>query len=344
VLHLDAAAVQQLLPWPDLVQALRAMFVAGCEAPLRHTHLVRPGAVASTCAATNTRGNAGAAAGASDRQAGTVLLMPAWQPGRHLGIKTVAVFPGNTNLGLPSVNASYALFNANTGQLLAHMDGGELTARRTAAASALAASFLARPDAQRLLLVGAGRVASLMAPALRVVRPGLHQVTVFSRRMTSAQLLVTRLREQGFDAQASDDLPNATRQADIISCATLATQAWIHGDWLAPGSHLDLVGAFTPQMREADGLCLARARVFVDGEEALHKAGDITQAVAEGHFELTRVQGDLQGLCRGQVLGRQMPAEITLFKSVGNALEDLAAAGLAWDQAAPRADNAALVP
>jgi ornithine cyclodeaminase/alanine dehydrogenase-like protein (mu-crystallin family) len=332
VLHLDAAALRHRLPWPTLVRALQAMFVAGCEAPLRHTHPIA------------AELGIGGGVGANAPQVGTVLLMPAWQPGRHFGIKTVAVFPGNTKLGLPSVNASYALFDANTGLLLAHMDGSELTARRTAAASALAASFLARQDAQHLLLVGAGRVASLMAPAVRAVRPGLHQVTVFSRRLSSAQSLATRLREQGFDAQATDDLPAAARQADIISCATLATQAWIHGDWLAPGCHLDLVGAFTPQMREADGVCLARGRVFVDSEEALHKAGDVTQAVAEGHFELARVQGSLQALCRGQVVGRQTPEEITVFKSVGNALEDLAAAGLAWDHAAPHADNEALVP
>jgi ornithine cyclodeaminase/alanine dehydrogenase-like protein (mu-crystallin family) len=326
VLHLDAAALQQRLPWPALVRALRVMLVAGCEAPPRHTHTI------------------GSAAVTGDPQAGTVLLMPAWQPGHHLGIKTVAVFPGNADLGLPSVHASYALLDANTGLLLAHMDGSELTARRTAATSALAASFLAREDARRLLLVGAGRVASLMAPALRCVRPGIHEVAVFSRRLSSAQALAARLREQGLDAHATDDLPTAARQADIVSCATLATQAWIHGDWLAAGCHLDLVGAFTPQMREADGACLARGRVYVDSEEALGKAGDVIQAVAEGHFNSSQLQGTLQALCRGQALGRQTPTEITVFKSVGNALQDLAAAGLAWGHGAAGTDNESLVP
>ena len=298
--HFDAQAVQQALPWADLIGALRQGFVQGCEVPARHPHAIG--------------------------DAGTTLLMPAWRVGGHLGVKTVNIFPGNGAQGLPGVHAVYTLFSATTGEPLAVMDGSELTARRTAAASALAADFLARQDASRLLLVGAGRVAAGVPEAMRAVRPALQQVQVWSRRAESAEALAAQLRAQGFDAHSTADLQAAVEQAHIVSCATLATQALVQGAWLQPGTHLDLIGSFTPAMRETDGACFARSRVFVDTEEALLKAGDVLQAVAEGAFRPHDVQGTLQALCRGQAAGRQGAEEITLFKSVGTALEDLAAA------------------
>ncbi len=298
--HFDAQAVQQALSWAALIAALRQGFVQGCEVPARHPHAIG--------------------------EAGTTLLMPAWRVGGHLGVKTVNIFPGNGARGLPGVHAVYTLFSATTGAPLAVMDGSELTARRTAAASALAADFLARPDASRLLLVGAGRVASDVPAAMHAVRPGLHEVQVWSRRPEAAEALATKLRAQGFDAHATADLPAAVAQAHIVSCATLATQALVQGTWLQPGTHLDLIGSFTPAMRETDATCFARSRVYVDTEEALLKAGDVLQAVAEGAFRPQDLQGTLQTLCRGTAAGRQGADEITLFKSVGTALEDLAAA------------------
>jgi ornithine cyclodeaminase/alanine dehydrogenase-like protein (mu-crystallin family) len=304
VIQLDAATLRTRLAWPALVQALRQMYVQGCEAPLRQTLNV------------------------GDQ--GQMLVMPAWQEGQLFGVKTVAIFPSNGARDLPAVHANYALFDATTGVPLAQLDGSELTARRTAATSALAASFLARDDAQHLLMVGAGRVAACLAPALRSVRPQLRRVTVVSRTLASAQRLADSLVDQGFEASAAEDLDHAVASADIISCATLATTPWLRGACLRAGTHIDLVGGFTPQMREADGHCLARGRVFVDSEEALSKAGDIAQAVAEGHFEVSQLQGTLQALCRGEVAGRRSATEITVFKSVGSALQDLAAATLAW--------------
>lgn len=300
--HFDAAAVQRALPWETLVPALQQAFTDGCEVPPRHVHAI------------------GAA--------GTALLMPAWRQGGHLGVKTVTIFPANGALALPGVHAIYTLFSATTGVPLAVMDGSELTARRTAAASALAARFLARHDASRLLLVGAGRVAALLPGALRSVRPALAEVVVWNRHGAAAAQLCALLHEQGFQATACADLQAAVRHADIVSCATLSTQALVRGEDLAPGAHLDLIGSFAPHMREADGACFARSRVFVDTEEALSKAGDVLQAVAEGHFQPHATQGTLATLCRGQVAGRLAAAEITLFKSVGTALEDLAAAEL----------------
>ena len=313
MLHFDAAAVCAQLPWAMLVPALRAMFISGCEVPPRHTHPL------------------GAA--------GSMLLMPAWQPGKLLGVKTVNIFPGNSALGLPGVHASYALFDARTGQPLATLDGSELTARRTAGASALAASYLARHDARRLLVVGAGRVGSLVCDALRAVRPGIDKVQIWNRHPAPAHALAERLRAQGLDAQVTSSLPASAAQADIISCATLSTEPLIRGEWLAPGTHLDLIGSFTPAMRESDAFCFARGRVFIDTDEALAKSGDVLHAVAEGHFDPARTQATLAQLCRGQRPGREEPDEITIFKSVGTALEDLAAAALVW-AARDRPDNA----
>ena len=303
MLQLDAAALRLRLPLAPLVQALGVMFAAGCEVPLRQTLPIG--------------------------ELGTVLVMPAWQPGRHFGIKTITIFPGNRAAGLPGLHAVYVLFDARTGVPLALMDGSELTSRRTAAASALAAGYLAREDARRLLVLGAGRVASLLPAAMHCVRPDLTQVAVWNRSPAGARALVEQLRRDGLQAEVATDLQAAVRCADIVSCATLSTVALVQGAWLAPGTHLDLIGSFTPTMREADGACLARGRVFVDTEEAMAKAGDVLQAVAEGQFQTAQLQGTLAQLCRGERAGRLSPDEITVFKSVGSALEDLAAAGLA---------------
>lgn len=305
MLHLDAAATAAPLGWPALIAALRRAFAEGREVPLRHTHRI------------------------DDPQGagGTVLVMPAWHPGRYLGIKTVSIFAGNAASGLPALHSLYTLFDARTGVPLAQLDGNEITSRRTAAASALAASYLARADAARLLVIGSGRVAGLLAPAMRAVRP-ITQVRVWNHRAAGAQALARQWRAEGLDAQATTDLPGAVAWADIVSAATLSAAPLVHGAWLREGTHLDLIGSFTPQMRESDAGCFARSRVFVDTDEALAKSGDVIGAVAEGAFRTAALQGTLAQLCRGDRDGRARDDEITLFKAVGNALEDLAAAEL----------------
>ena len=300
---IDAATTRRHLPFAALIDALRALFVAGCELPLRSTH-----AIGDT---------------------GTLLLMPAWRAGARLGIKTVTIFPGNSALGLPGLHSTYLLFDAATGVPLAQLDGNEITSRRTAAAAALAASYLAREDARRLLILGSGRVAARLAEAMHAVRP-IDTVTVWNHRPASAQTLAAELRGAGFAACATDDLEHAVAQADIVSCATLSTAALVRGAWLRPGTHLDLIGSFTPQMREADAECFARSRVFVDTPEALSKSGDVLQAIAAGAFGATQLQGALAELCAGTRAGRLSATECTLFKAVGSALEDLAAAELVW--------------
>ena len=308
VLQLDAATTAAHLPPAGLIAALRRAFAEGAQVPQRHTHRIDDPHDPA-------------------RAVGTVLLMPAWKPGSHLGIKTVTIFPGNTAQGLPGLHSLYTLFDATTGVPLAQLDGNEITSRRTAAASALAASFLARDEAASLLVLGSGRVARLLPDAMRCVRP-IERIAVWNHRPDGAVALARAWREQGLEAQAVTDLEAAVARADIVSCATLATAPLVHGAWLREGTHLDLIGSFTPQMRECDAACFARARVWVDTEEALAKSGDVLGAIAEGGFDATRLQGTLAELCRGQRAGRHGRSEITLFKAVGNALEDLAAAEL----------------
>ena len=314
MLLVDAETTRRHLGAAKLIEALRQMFKEGCEVPQRHTHSVGEG---------------------------TLLLMPAWRAGRRLGIKTVTIFPGNSARGQPGLHSTYLLFDAATGVPLAQLDGDQITSRRTAAASALAASFLARADANRLLIVGTGRVASLIAEAMQVVRP-LAEVVVWNHRAPSADALAGRLREQGFKARSSTDLAAAVAAADIVSCATLSTTALIRGEWLQPGTHLDLIGSFTPAMCEADAACFQRSSVYVDTLEALAKSGDVLRAVEAGAFQPDQLAGTLAELCRSTRPGRRSAAQITLFKAVGSALEDLAAAERVYEGV--RADSLSLAP
>jgi ornithine cyclodeaminase/alanine dehydrogenase-like protein (mu-crystallin family) len=311
-LHImDAAATRTALPFARLIPALREQFVVGCEVPARHVHRIA-----------DSVGNEV-----------TSLLMPAWTrgDGGFYGVKIINVAPANAARGLPALHASYLLHDAITGRPLALIDGDELTARRTVAASALAASFLARADARRLLVIGAGRIAALLPEAYREVRE-LGRVEVWARRSDAAESLAARWRGAGFDAHAVTALGSAVRAADIVSCATLSTVPLIHGAWLGAGSHLDLIGSFTPAMREADDDCLRGASLYADTEEALAKSGDLLGPIERGVFAPADLRGTLASLCRGQAVGRRSDAERTVFKSVGTALEDLAAAVLAHGQ------------
>ena len=310
----DAQATRAALPFDKLIPALRAMFATGCEVPPRHLHRIEA-----------PEGEGG--------EAVTSLIMPAWLSGRAYGVKIVNVAPGNAALGLPGLHASYVLHDARTGRPLALIDGDQITARRTAAASALAASWLAEPQAKHLLVVGAGRVAGLLPEAYRAVLP-IQRVTVWARVHQRAEALARVLCDQGFDARAAAELPVAVGDADIVSCATLATEPVVRGRWLRAGSHLDLIGSFTPAMREADDDCFRGARLYIDTEEALAKSGDLLGPMARGVFDASDVAGTLATLSRGETSGGIAPDQRTVFKSVGTALEDLAAAMLVWDTSA----------
>lgn len=309
----DATATRDALSFERLIPALARLFERGCEVPPRHVHEIRtPG---------------GAAALGS-------LSMPAWLPGQYYGVKIVNIAPGNAARGLPGLHSIYTLFDATTGVPLAQIDGNEITARRTAAASALAASRLARGDARRLLVVGAGQVARVLPQAYRCVLP-IEEVVLWARSAERADALALELRARGIEAVATRDLAGAVSQADIVSCATLASEPVVQGRWLRPGSHLDLIGSFTPAMREADDDCLAGAGLYIDTEEALHKSGDLLGPLERGVITAEAVRGTLAQLCRGAAAGRQSADERTVFKSVGTALEDLAAAILVHEGAAP---------
>jgi len=279
-----------------LVDRLREAFREGAESPLRHPHAVgTPGTEA------------------------TLLLMPAWQPGRALGVKVVTVFPANAARGLSAVQGTYLLLDAETGAPRAVLDGAALTRRRTAAASALAATYLARADSARLLMVGTGALAPHLVSAHAAVRP-IREVRVWGRNAEKATALAARLDRPGLRVTAADDLEAAARGADVLSCATLSADP--------------LVGGFTPAMREADDEAIRRSRVFVDTPAALEEAGDVVQPIARRLLRKEDVT-DLFDLVRGRRPGRQGDEEITLFKSVGTALEDLAAARLAIERLSP---------
>jgi ornithine cyclodeaminase len=306
MLQFDAREVAARLGRAPLIDALDRAFGSEFQAPDRQHYTV----------------------GDSPSGKDLLLIMPAWQPGGSIGVKLTTVFPGNAALGRPTVHASYALFDATTGLPLAVLDGTELTRRRTAAASALAARYLARPDASRLLMVGTGALAPHLIESHAVVRP-ISSVRVWGRRMERAQEIARGVGGP-MDVEAVDDLETAVRWADIISCATLARTPLVHGAWLHPGQHLDLIGSFTPDMREADDDALLRSCIYVDTRAgALAESGELLHAMAGGIITAANIRGDLCDLARGTVSGRRSAEEITLFKSVGSAIEDLAAAELA---------------
>ena len=311
----DAAETERALPFARLIPALREMFVGRCVVPPRHHHRIE----------LDPEPNA------------TLLLMPAWKPHDALGVKIANVFPGNSKKGLQGVHSLYCLFDAEHGTPMALFDGNVLTARRTAAVSALAASYLARPDADWLLVVGAGRIASLLPEAYREVR-AIRRVTVWNPTPAAAQALVDRLCALDFDASVAPDLEAAVRAADIVTCATLATEPLVLGDWLHPGIHLDLIGSFTAEMRETDDTAIRRTSVFVDTETALVESGDLLRPLQSGAFVAERLAGTLSDLCAGRRPGRRAAQELTLFKAVGTAMSDLAAAIVASNQLGLRTD------
>ncbi len=305
---IGAAEVTAALTYPLLIDALRDGFRRGAAVPLRHQHRIP-------------------VPGASDA---TLLLMPAWTEGQHVGVKLATVFPDNSRRSLPSIMGAYVLLDGTSGALLAIIDGPALTVRRTAAASALAATYLARPDAARLLVVGTGALAPQLALAHASARP-IRDVRIWGRDAGKAQRLARRLSVPRARVAVADDLAAAVEGADIVSCATMASQPLVYGDWLQPGTHLDLVGAFTPQMQEADATAFARSQVYVDTRAgAFDEAGDLLNAIAQGALSPSAVIGDLFDLTRGAVPGRRTYSDITVFKSVGTALEDLVAARAAY--------------
>jgi len=307
---ITAADLQQTLDYESLVDRLREYFRSGVTVPVRHHHTIDM----------------------PEGPEATLLLMPAWREGSYLGVKIATVFPDNGKRGLPSVMATYLLMDGRSGEPMALIDGSELTTRRTAAASAFASRYLSRPDCERLLMVGTGALAPHLIRAHASQRP-ICNVLIWGRNQARAEYLAKRLNHRRFRVVATDDLESAARGAHIICCATGSHDPLIRGAWLQPGQHLDLVGGFTPAMREVDDEAMRRAELFVDTRDgALKEAGDIVDPIRRGVIAESDVNGDLFDLARGLRPGRDRYDQITLFKSVGTALEDLAGAKLAFER------------
>jgi ornithine cyclodeaminase len=228
------------------------------------------------------------------------------------------------------------LLDGATGHPRALIDGEALTLRRTAAASALASTYLSRPDSATLLLIGTGALAPHMARAHCALRP-IRTLLLWGRSAERAQALAARLRDEGLPAQALADLAQGLARADIVSCATTATEPIVRGSLLREGAHVDLVGGFTPLMREGDDALIARAEIFVDSYAgALKEAGDLVQPLASGALARERVRAELAELISGAHPGRSSANQVTLFKSVGTALEDLCAACMVLERVAAK--------
>ncbi|GAA6151197.1 ornithine cyclodeaminase family protein [Pseudoteredinibacter isoporae] len=304
---IDQQAIDRALPFEDLVNALQKAFASDIETPLRnHYDIPNPESSRET----------------------TLLMMPSWQAGSDIGIKLVTVTPESYKFDLPSIQGTYVLFDAVRGCVKATMDAPALTAKRTAAASALASRFMSRPDSRKLLMVGTGTLSSQLIRAHASVRP-IEDVIIWGRNPEKAQAIAELDNLSGFNIQVADDLNQAVSEADIISVATMSKEPLIMGEWLQEGQHLDLVGAYRPDMREADDDCIRRSRIVVDNYTgACKETGDIATPLANGVLQQEDICADLFQLCRQERAFLRNDKDITLFKSVGHALEDLAAAQL----------------
>jgi ornithine cyclodeaminase/alanine dehydrogenase-like protein (mu-crystallin family) len=296
--------IRENLNYSGLIDALKRIFQSNYTMPLRHHHFYKT------------------AEGADN----TLILMPVWNDD-FIGMKQVTVAPANADLGMPSIFARYILSNARTGEPLAMMNAAELTSRRTACTSALAADFLARKDAKNLLIVGSGKVAQHLGYAYAAIR------SLETRNTEKRNTMVQELQKAGLNAHPVDNLEAAVREADIVSCATLSKTPVIFGEWIKAGTHLDMIGSHKPDTREADDAALLKSTVFVDSRMgALHETGELAIPIAEGTFAEKSVQADITELIRGEHAGRHSETEITFFKSAGLAVEDLAAALMVYEK------------
>ncbi len=312
----DQAAVARALPYAALVDALALGLQEPIASPLRSHY--EPNADAST-----------------------VLIMPAWKAQQMMGVKLVSIWPGNSALGLSAVSGVYVLISCTDGRPLAVLDGTELTLRRTAAAAALAARTLARKNSQKLAILGTGSLSAPLALAHASVME-FKRILVWGRDVKKAEAVVHSLALQGLQAQASEDLQATLAQADVVAAASTATTPFIRAEWVRPGTHLGLIGAFTPTMAEAEPTLMPRAQLFADSLDAvLQKGGELLQAIQQGLVQASDIQAELAELAaQPGRLWRQSDEAITVFKSVGFAALDWIAAERVWgiqaEKAAPQ--------
>ncbi|MFQ5954484.1 MAG: ornithine cyclodeaminase family protein [Kiloniellales bacterium] len=315
MLFIDAEQVHALLDYGHLVDALEEGHREGVEA-MEDMLLEQP---------------------SQSGKATHFLARAAWQRRRAFGIKLATVFPDNEThmTGLPTVQGTYVLFDGTNGKPVACIDGTALTLWKTAADSALGARFLARQDAEAMLMVGAGALAPHLITAHTTVRPSIRRVAIWNRTRSRAARLAAGLALEAVAVADTADLEAAARQADVISCATMATAPLIKGDWLKPGAHLDLVGGYTPETREADDEAARRARIFVNSRlTTIGCCGDIVGPMEAGVISETDIVADLFELCRGERAGRESAEEVTFYKNGGGGHLDLMTARFVVTRAA----------
>ena len=277
----------------------------------------------------------------SARNGGTdnILIRAAWQRQSAVGVKLATVFPANAGGTLPSVQGVYVLFDGKNGTPLAILDGAELTYWKTAADSALGSRYLSRDDATELLMIGAGALAPHLIKAHCAVRPSIQRISVWNRTPDKAIALTKSAPVEGTVHNSVADLQNAVENANIISCATMSELPLVLGAWLQPGQHLDLVGGYTPSMRECDDEAITRARVFVDSRETtMDTCGDIVQPLQSGALVPEDVEADLYDLCQDGLPSPRDANDITLFKNGGGAHLDLMTARYIFDRLNESAD------
>ena len=304
--YIEDKFVQDNTNFLQLIQALKEAFsMDTTEVPLRHHHdFPNP----------------------KEGVESTLLLMPAWNPGNEAGVKIVTVSPNNGKYDLPAIQGTYVYMDAHKGSVKAILDAKQLTAKRTAAASALAAKYLAKMNASTMLMIGTGALAENLIRAHATVRP-LQKIYVWGRSLEKAFNVKDLLSSDGLEIIPVSTVEEVISKVDIISCATLSAIPLVHGHHLVPGQHIDLVGAYKNNTREADDAAIKKSSVYVDTfQGGLKESGDIVIPLKSGILKESEICADLFELCSGRQKGRRSETEITLFKSVGHALEDLAAA------------------
>jgi ornithine cyclodeaminase len=304
--YFDSSAVRKALPYPQLIDALAHGLQLPIEAPPRSFFT-------------------------PNDDASCVLIMPAWKTKEVFGVKLVSVWPSNKDIGSPTVSAVYVLLSCENGMPLAVIDGTELTLRRTAAAAALAASLLARKNSQTLAMLGTG---ALSVPLVQAHASVMHfkNILIWGRQKNKALSVVAELKNLGIESTYSEDLSATLNKADVVAAATTATEPFIISKWLKPGTHLGLIGAFTPQMAEAEPALMSKVQIFADNRSAvLEKGGEILQAIDQGIISPSSIEGELAELASMPIRSwRNNDQAITVFKSVGFASLDLIAAELVF--------------
>jgi ornithine cyclodeaminase len=305
----DAAAVDRLLPYGALIAALAKGLQTPCVTPLRGVHKL-------------------------DEAGSQLLLMPAWQDKQAAGVKLLTVFPGNPAQSKATIQGVYVLFDGKDGSPSAVLDGTRMTLRRTAALCALGTQSLAPAKADTLLVVGTGALAPHVVQA-HVAERAWSRIKIWGRNTQAGQAMAADLRQMGIAVEIASDLEAAVRSSSVVSTATASRVPLLKADWLSAGQHINMLGAYTEQMHEAEPEVIARCAVFVDDRESvLAESGEVIAALRQGLISESALLDDISTLVSAPPRPRASAAEITLFKSVGFGALDLIAAHCLADRAA----------